>query len=313
MTASSTRVIRAIDSHTGGEPTRVVLSGGPDLGPGSVADQTQRFRQIHDAFRRAICCEPRGSDILVSALLCPPANPSCTSGIIFFNNVGYLGMCGHGTIGVVATLAYLQQLQPGQHHFETPVGIITTTLHPDGSVSVQNVPSWRQASNIAVLTTNHGTVRGDIAYGGNWFFLTHDHQLPIQPDNIPNLTALSRELRRAVNSQGFPAVDHIKLLAPPSSPQTHSRSFVLCPGEAYDRSPCGTGTSAHLACLAADQQWPENQAWIQESVLGSTFEARYRWLDPQTGRIEPTIRGTAFITAETQLLLQPNDPFQWGL
>lgn len=313
MPASPPRVIRAVDSHTGGEPTRVVLSGGPELGPGNVAEQTQRFRQDHDAFRRAICCEPRGSDILVSALLCPSPDPSCTSGIIFFNNVGYLGMCGHGTIGVVATLAHLRQIQPGTHRFETPAGIITTTLHPDGSVSVQNVASWRQATHVAVQTQNYGTLHGDIAYGGNWFFLTHDHQLPIQPDNVANLTALAVELRQAINTQGYPDVDHIKLLAPPSSPQAHSRSFVLCPGAAYDRSPCGTGTSAHLACLAADQQWPENQPWIQESVLGSTFEAHYQWLNPQTGRIRPTIRGTAFITAETQLLLHPNDPFQWGL
>lgn len=283
--------IPVIDSHTGGEPTRVVLGGlaQEDLG----------------TFRRALLCEPRGSEIIVGALLVKPRDASCTAGVVFFNNAGLLGMCGHGLIGVITTLRHLGRIQAGEHRVETPVGIVTADLHHDGRVSVRNVPSYRKARAVQA-----GGVTGDVAWGGNWFFLVSDHNLALTLDNIPKLTLACLSMREAVHAAGHPEVDHVELFAPPQDPANHSRSFVLCPGGEYDRSPCGTGTSAKLACLAADGRLPAGECWRQESIIGSVFEGRYQ---PCAEGVIPTITGRAFITSESTLILDPADPFQLGI
>ena len=299
------RAIEVVDSHTGGEPTRIIIAGGPDLcsgsgsgsGSGSMADRLATFRDHHDRFRSAVVNEPRGSDVLVGALLCQPVDPACAAGVIFFNNVGYLGMCGHGTIGLIVTLAHLGRIGPGQHRIETPVGEIAATLNADGSVSIANVPSYRTAQ-ASINVPGHGPVSGDIAWGGNWFFLTPYPNLA----DIETLTAYSWAVRQAVNAQGYPEVDHVELY-------DGHRNFVLCPGKAYDRSPCGTGSSAKLACLAADGHLDPGEVWIQESIIGSQFQATYTW---DGDRILPTITGTAYITAEAKLLIDDDDPFAWG-
>lgn len=310
---SSLRRIRVIDSHTGGEPTRLVIAGGPDLGSGPLEERVRRFRAEHDAFRSAIVNEPRGSDVMVGALLVPPHRADCRFGVIFFNNVGCLGMCGHGTIGLVASLAHLGQLTPGRVKIDTPVGAVEAELHANGEVSVDNVPSRRQARRVAINVPGHGEVRGDVAWGGNWFFLVESAGPAIRLSHIEALTEFTWRLRQAVNAQGFPEVDHIELFGEPSLTGAHSRNFVLCPGKAYDRSPCGTGTSAKLACLAADGKLAEGAEWVQESVIGSVFRGRYRWLDRAEGLVAPTITGTAHVMAETELLLDPRDPFCWGI
>jgi 4-hydroxyproline epimerase len=304
---------RIIDSHTGGEPTRVVVSGGPDLGQGDMAQRRDRFRDTHDAWRRAIVNEPRGSDVLVGAILCTPVDATNTCGVIFFNNVGYIGMCGHGTIGLVATLSHLGRVQPGDHRIETPVGTVTATLHADGTVTLANVPSFRHATQVSVNVPGHGVVHGDVAWGGNWFFLVADHRQDIALANVERLTDYSWRVRRALNTQGYPDVDHIELFGAPAATTVQSRNFVLCPGKAYDRSPCGTGTSAKLACLAADGKLVEGDAWVQESILGSTFAGNFRWLDRAAGKIEPVITGRAFVNAESTLLLDDLDPFAYGI
>ncbi|MCX6603808.1 MAG: proline racemase family protein [Acidobacteria bacterium] len=291
------RAIEVVDSHTGGEPTRIIIAGGPELGPGSMAERLAMFRDHHDRFRSAVVNEPRGSDVLVGALLCEPVDPACAAGVIFFNNVGYLGMCGHGTIGLIVTLAHLGRIGPGEHRIETPVGEIAATLNADGSVSIANVPSYRSAQAV-INVPGHGAVHGDIAWGGNWFFLTPYPGLA----DIETLTAYSWAVRQAVNAQGYPEVDHIELYA-------GNKNFVLCPGKAYDRSPCGTGTSAKLACLAADGHLAPGEVWVQESIIGSQFQATYTW---DGDRILPTITGTASITAEAKLLIDEQDPFAWG-
>jgi len=302
--------IQIIDSHTGGEPTRVVISGGPDVGNGPIAERVKLFREQHDRFRSAVVNEPRGSDVIVGALLVPPTDSSCVTGVIFFNNVGPLQMCGHGAIGLVVTLAHLGRIQPGVHRIETCVGIVTATLHSDGSVSVENVPSYRKAKGVPVDVPGVGKITGDLAWGGNWFYLVEQHGQPLTLSNIEKLTELSWAIRQAVNAQGYPEVDHVELFGPPQLPNGHSRSFVLCPGKAYDRSPCGTGTSAKLACLAADGKLDEGDSWVQESVLGSTFTGRYR---RHGDKIIPTITGTAFVNSEATLLLDDMDPFCWGI
>lgn len=309
-----TTATRIIDSHTGGEPTRLVVSGGPDLGPGSMADRLQRFREQHDHWRRALVNEPRGSEVLVGALLCEPELPDSSAGVIFFNNVGYLGMCGHGSIGLIASLAYLGRIAPGQHLIETPVGRIAATLHENGSVSITNVPAYRLAAKVAVQVDGR-TVHGDVAWGGNWFFLCEDHGLALDASNIPALTAFSAALRQALPRQNIlgargAEIDHIELIGPPADPANQGRNFVLCPGLAYDRSPCGTGTSAKIACLAADGKLLPGQTWRQESVIGSVFEASYS--HSSEGQVLPTLLGRAHVNLDATLVFQSDDPFAWG-
>ena len=312
--------IQIIDSHTGGEPTRLVVGGFPDLGAGSMAERRALLASQHDAWRAATVLEPRGNDVIVGALLCAPQDPANTAGVIFFNNTGYLGMCGHGTIGLVASLAYLGRITPGEHRIETPVGTVTTTLHGDGSVSVRNVPAYRLHHQLAVDVPGHGRVVGDIAWGGNWFFLVADHGQRVASDNLEALTAYTFAIQQALKDQGIRGdnggeIDHIELFADDDRAEdpAHSRNFVLCPGKAYDRSPCGTGTSAKVACLAADGKLKPGQVWRQASIIGSEFEASYTLADDGGGKVMPTLRGRAYMSAEATLLIEDSDPFGWGI
>lgn len=306
--------IEVIDSHTGGEPTRLIISGFPDLGSGSMAERRRRLASQHDQWRATSVLEPRGSDVLVGALLCTPVDPQACAGVIFFNNTGYLGMCGHGTIGLVASLAHLGRIGPGVHKIETPVGTVEATLHEDRSVSVRNVPAYRYRKAVTLGVPGQGDVTGDIAWGGNWFFLISDHGLRVAGDNLEALTRYSAAVQQALEDQGIRGedgglIDHIELFA--DDAEADSRNFVLCPGKAYDRSPCGTGTSAKLACLAADGKLQPGTTWRQASVIGSQFEGRYETADG--GRIIPTIRGRANVSAEATLLIEDDDPFAWGI
>jgi 4-hydroxyproline epimerase len=307
--------IRVIDSHTGGEPTRVVIEGGPDFGGGPLAQRVERFRREHDRFRSAVVNEPRGSDAAVGALLVPPNDAACVAGVIFFNNVGYLGMCVHGTIGVAATLAWLGQIGQGEHRFETPVGVVAVALHAGGEVTVENVFSFRLLAGVEICLDDGQRLSGDVAWGGNWFFLTEDHGQRLALANVDSLTTFTRQVRVALAREGITGtagaeVDHIELFGPPSSAGAQSRNFVLCPGGAYDRSPCGTGTSAKIACLAASGKLAPGEIWRQESIVGSIFEGAYR---PAENGVIPSIRGTAFVTGEATLLLHPADAFCWGI
>jgi 4-hydroxyproline epimerase len=295
--------IHVVDSHTGGEPTRTVVSGAPDLGEGYMRERLNIFERDFDRFRSAIVNEPRGSDAMVGALLCKPVNPDCSAGVIFFNNVGFLHMCGHGTIGLMVTLAYLNRIQPGVHRIETPVGEIEAELHENGEVTVSNVPSYRSAAAVQVEVPGYGTVTGDVAWGGNWFFLTYDCQVAIDLANLEALTSYAWAIRQTVNAGAYPEIDHIEIFS-------GARNFVLCPGKAYDRSPCGTGTSAKLACLYADGKLREGEIWHQESMIGSSFDG---WVTIRGGQIYPHIRGSAFVNAEANLILDERDPFRWGI
>ena len=305
--------IQIIDSHTGGEPTRLVIGGFPDLGTGSMAERRALLAAQHDAWRATTVLEPRGNDVIVGALLCEPVDPANAAGVVFFNNTGYLGMCGHGTIGLVASLAYLGRIQPGVHGIETPVGTVSTTLHEDGSVSVRNVPAFRLHHRLAVDVPGYGAVIGDVAWGGNWFFLVTEHTQRVASDNLQALTQFTTAIQQALETQGIRGsdgdlIDHIEVFA--DDEHADSRNFVLCPGGAYDRSPCGTGTSAKLACLAADGKLQPGQTWRQASIIGSVFEASY---ERDGDKIVPTLRGRAHISAEATLLIEDNDPFGWGI
>jgi len=313
--AAKTERVRVIDSHTAGEPTRIVIQGGPDLGTGPLSARLECFRSRYDNFRSAVVNEPRGSDVLVGGLLCEPQDPSAAAGIIFFNNVGYLGMCGHGTIGLIATLAHLGRIKEGTHRIETPVGTVQATLLSSGEVAVDNIPSYRSAADVEVEVPGYGKVRGDVAWGGNWFFLVKSHHMELSLHNVEELTAFTWAIRCALNKAGVTGdnngeIDHIELYAEPRTAGNHSRNFVLCPGKAYDRSPCGTGTSAKLACLYADGKLREGDTWRQESLIGSLFEGSIKVRD---GKVYPTIKGRAFVNAESELILDPADPFCMGI
>jgi 4-hydroxyproline epimerase len=307
-----------LDSHTGGEPTRLITSLPFDLGTGSVADKLSTLKKDHDDLRRTVLLEPRGSDVLVGAYLVPPADPTCQFGVIYFNNVGYLGMCGHGTIGLIASLAYMGKVTPGVIRVETPVGVVEATLHKNeageypNKVSVQNIPAYRHLTHIPV-TVDGKTVHGDVAWGGNWFFLVHDHGMDVNMSNLEALTDFSWRVREQLTANGITGtngaeIDHVELFA--STPEADSKSFVLCPGKAYDRSPCGTGTSAKLACLYGDGKLQVGQIWKQQSVVGSIFEGS---IQIQDNRIIPTITGEAWVMSEGTILVDERDPFGKGI
>ncbi|WP_031499530.1 proline racemase family protein [Bryobacter aggregatus] len=306
--------VRVIDSHTGGEPTRVVVEGAPDLGRGTMSDRLNRFREDYDHFRSAVVNEPRGSDVMVGAVLLPPDNPENRAGVLYFNNVGYLGMCGHGTIGVVTVMNYLGLIEAGRHMLETPVGAVIATLTPTGEVTVENVPSYRYRKGVECNVDGLGLIRGDIAWGGNWFFLVDAQPEILRIEDVEHWTNTAARIREALHRENIRGennaeIDHIELFGP-SPTGADSRNFVLCPGMAYDRSPCGTGTSAKLACLAADGKLAEDAIWRQESIVGSEFQGSYRW---EGDRVRPSITGRAYVNADASLLLDSRDPFCWGI
>jgi 4-hydroxyproline epimerase len=307
--------IEIIDSHTAGEPTRCVLSGGPHLGSGPLADRLEKLRAEHDVYRRAILCEPRGSEVLVGALLLEPVDPVAAAGVIFFNNAGYLGMCGHGMIGVAATLAYLGRIGPGQHRIETPVGDVTITLGENDEVTISNVEAYRYRARVPVELPGYGVIYGDVAWGGNWFFLIEEHPFTLSLENEEQLTAFTWQVRQALEANGITGangavIDHIELFTKPHNSVNQSRNFVLCPGKEYDRSPCGTGTSAKMACLVADGKLAPGQLWRQEGILDSVFTGRVE-LDGE--KILPYITGSAYVTSEASLIFQAGDPFRDGI
>jgi 4-hydroxyproline epimerase len=307
--------VRVIDSHTEGEPTRVIVDGGPSLGDGPLHERRARFAREFDRLRRFAVNEPRGHDAIVGALLCEPHDKSCAAGVIYFNNVGYIGMCGHGTIGLAVTLAHMGRLKRGRHRFETPVGTVGVELVDGCTATVENVESYRLAKGISVEVAGLGAVRGDVAWGGNWFFLTSFAPCDLALANVGRLTGVATAVSDALQAQGVRGkdgalIDHIEIFAPSQSSDADSRNFVLCPGGAYDRSPCGTGTSAKLACLYADGKLRPGQVWVQESIIGSRFRASFE--PGPAGGILPRITGRAFVCAESKLVQDPADPFRYG-
>ena len=310
------KTVRVIDSHTAGEPTRVVVEGAPDLGRADLATRRERFRQQHDDFRSGVVNEPRGSDVIVGALLCEPVDRSCAAGVIFFNNVGVIGMCGHGTIGLAVTLAHLGRIRPGVHRIETPVGVVSVELHDRHRVTVANVPSYRLADDARIDVPGYGAVTGEVAWGGNWFFLVASPGIDIAPQNIARLTHFSQAVRASIDAQGIRGddggeIDHVEVYAPLEDATKGTRNFVLCPGNAYDRSPCGTGTSAKLACLSARGELEPGETWRQQSVIGTVFEAAYA--TGERGRVLPRITGSAYVTAESTLIFDDDDPLRSGI
>jgi 4-hydroxyproline epimerase len=308
--------VHVIDSHTEGEPTRVVVAGGPDLGNGSIAERLELFRTRFDSFRSGIVCEPRGSEVVVGALLLDPVSQDASAAVIFFNDVSYLGMCGHGAIGVLTTLAHLGRIGEGVHQLETPVGTVQTILHEDGSVTVENVPSYRYRAAVEVEVPGYGSFTGDIAWGGNWFFLIANPPYELTRRNRNGLVRAATAIREALKASGVTGadgayIDHIEFFSAPEDKNNSSRNFVLCPGASFDRSPCGTGTSAKMACLYEDGKLAPGVAWKQEGILGTLFQGSVQ--QGSDGQVKPSIRGRAWVTGESKLLFHREDPFSQGI
>jgi len=307
--------VEVVDSHTEGEPTRTVVEGWPPPEGRTMAERCDFLLRHQDALRRAVVCEPRGHDAVVGALLTPPVEPGSASGVVFFNNRGALGMCGHGLIGVVRTLEFLARLGPGPVRIDTPVGTVGAEREADGAVTIENVPAFCHARDVRVEVAGLGAVTGDVAWGGNWFFLTERPELPLELANVAALTQATAAILEALRAHGVTGrdgseIDHVELFGPPRRPDADARSFVLCPGLAWDRSPCGTGTSAKMAVLAARGALRPGQRWRQESLTGSLFEG---WLEERRGALVPHVRGRAFVTGRATLLFDPDDPFREGL
>jgi 4-hydroxyproline epimerase len=301
-----TLVIDVVDSHTGGEPTRVVVGGFPPLSGATLAERAVEVATSHRRLATAIVAEPRGNEAMVGALLTPPVESGCDTGVIFFDRRAVLGMCGHGTIGLVETLHRCGRLGRGQHRIETPAGVVPVVLEPGGDVTFDNVVSHRVAADVTLIVPSLGTVRGDVAYGGNVFFLVEEPAVDLDRP-MPELLAVTAEVLAAAHAAGFADVDHVELYGPATRPGATSRNFVLCPSGTYDRSPCGTGTSAKVAALAARGALEPGQPWVQESITGSTFTVRYRWHDRAVGSIVPTVSGAAVVIGQARLFVAPGE------
>lgn len=308
--------MHVIDSHTGGEPTRVILDGGPDLGTGSLAERARRLATEHESFYKSVMLEPRGQSAMVGALLVKPVDPTCATGVIYFDANAVLGMCGHGTIGLTVTLAYLNQIDVGTHRIETPVGVVEVALEDANTVAVANVESRRVHHAVTVTTNEFGSFTGDVAYGGNWFFIVDPSPIPVETGNIRKLTDVTIAIRKACIAQGIGGeegqpIDHVIFQDASPNDNVHSRNFVLCPDDTYDRSPCGTGSSARLACLAADGDLSPEEEIVQESVIGTPYRLSYR--KGQNGGVLPKITGQAWVMAESKLIFASSDPFRSGI
>src|SRR5688500_1016033 len=189
------REVTVIDSHTEGEPTRVVISGWPEPAGATMDERRDTMRRTQDSLRSAVVREPRGHDAIVGALLTPPVSSDARAGVVFFNDVGYLGMCGHGLIGVVRTLEFLGTITAGVVKIDTPVGQVSAELHADGGVTIENVPAYRHQTDVEVDVPGFGRVRGDVAYGGNWFFLADAGEHPVTMMNVRELMAFTMGIR----------------------------------------------------------------------------------------------------------------------
>jgi len=308
--------MRVIDSHTGGQPTRVVISGGPDLGTGHLSQRRALLAEKYDEYRKKCVLEPKCSDAMVGAFLCEPVDPKCSAGVIFFNTAGYLGMCGHGTIGLLITLAYLGRIDFGTHYIETPVGIVKAELVDKNTAQIENVESYCLHQDISIDVPTLGLITGKVAWGGNWFFLADKTPFDLTSDNITSLTNAGMLVRKTLSDNGITGtdgeeIDHIEFFQKPQNSEVNSKNFVLCPGGAYDRSPCGTGTSAKVACLAETGLLNPGQIWIQESLIGSRLSVTFNY--SETGAVIPTITGEAYVYGDTQLIFQTGDPFEHGI
>lgn len=339
MASQFERIVHVVDSHTAGEPTRVVTGGLPNVPGATMADKRAFLRQHCDALRSGLVCEPRGHDAIVAAYLLPPCDPTAHAGVVFANDVGYLGMCGHGAIGVATTLLAMGMVAPAsadgdtEIRLDTPVGTVVAQVAVrdgrPGAVRLRNVPSFLHARDVEVPVEGIGRVTVDVAWGGNWFAILPEDELgvAVEPERLPALLERTMAVREALirhdvfgfdPATGAPQeIDHVEVYRVLRHPDARvaTRTMTLCPGRAYDRSPCGTGTSAKIATLHARGEIAPGDVFVNQSVIGTEFRARILAVDRDGDRtlVTPEIEGQAWITGLQQLVFDPTDPLKSGL
>lgn len=329
------QVIQAVDSHTAAEPTRVITGGLPMIRGATMADKRDELKRLHDPIRRSLVLEPRGHDAIILAYLLPPTHDDADLGVVFANDAGYLGMCGHGAIGLATTavaMGLVAAVEPvTEITLDTPVGLIKCRVAVEGgrpkSVTITNVPSFLYRQRVVVDVHGFGKVAADIAYGGNWFAFVEADQLGLMVEkaHLPVLMQAAIAIREALVRDGVRGVhpdsgeeeviDHVKLFVPLDGEHHGARALTLCPGTAYDRSPCGTGTSAKLAVLHAKGELKTGEQFDSESVLGTRFAARVV-AETTVGEfpaIVPEITGSAWITSFATFVIDPDDPCRHGI
>ena len=327
------RLLSAIDSHTGGNPERVVISGVPPIPGETMLEKAKYVYDNLDHLRTLLVHEPRGHGNMYAALVVPPAVEVADFGVLYLEVGGYPTMCGHGTIAVCTVLVetgFVEAKEPETEIvLDTPAGLIRAkVVVKDGkaeSVTIRNVPSFLHKTDVKVDVPDLGRVKVDIAYGGNYCAILPAKSvgLEVVPEQANKLIAYGTQIWKAVNEQveirhpeepEIDCVNYVEFSAPATHPRATMKNAVVVPPISVDRSPCGTGTSAKMAALYAKRKLGLNEEFVHESIIGSLFYGRLIE-ETKVGEytaVVPTIRGSAYITGIHQFVLDPKDPFPAG-
>jgi len=325
------RFFTVIDSHTAGHPTRIVVGGLPKVRGGSVAQKRDYIKSKMDYIRTLLCNEPRGHSCMYGAFLVEPSSEDADFGVIFFSTASYDDMCGHGTIGVATVLTEMNMVRREEPTtevtFETPAGLVRVETKVVGgkvkSVSFVNVPAFLYKKDISIDVPGYGEVKGDVAFGGNWFFYVNAKEIGVRvrSENVDALARAGIAIKNEFNKEFdlvHPTNPNIsrKLLATsiidiPVKNKNADQNNIVVEGKWVDRSPCGTGTSGRMAVLFAKNKLGLNEDFVNESITGETFRGRLIG-ETKVGEypaVVPEITGNAYITGFNHIILDPDDPF----
>ncbi|MFI5747119.1 proline racemase family protein [Streptomyces sp. NPDC051644] len=325
-------IFHAVDSHTEGMPTRVITGGIGTIPGATMAERRTYFRKHRDAVRTLLMYEPRGHASMSGAILQPPTRPDADFGVLFIEVSGYLPMCGHGTIGVATVLVETGMVEVTEPvttvRLDTPAGLVSVDVRvKDGAataVTLTNVPAFSVALDRTVDVPGYGPVRYDLAYGGNFYAMVQlsDLGLPFDRARKGDILAAGLALMDAVNAADRPVhpedsdingLKHVQFIAPGSDARHSRHAMAIHPGW-FDRSPCGTGTSARMAQLHARGELALDTDFVNESFIGTSFTGRLVEKTTVGGlsAVVPTVTGRAWITGTAQFFLNPSDPFPEG-
>ena len=328
----TSRIWHCVDSHTEGMPTRVVV-GGVGVLPGTTMEERRQYMMKEaDHLRTWLMYEPHGHSAMSGSIVQPPTRPDADWGVVYIEVSGCLPMCGHGTIGTATVLVETGMVEVTEPETvirpDTPAGLVTARVHVDGtrakSVTIENVPSFVTELDAIVEVPGAGAVRYDMAYGGNFYAIVELSELgrAFGKEHAPELLELGLSIMNAINTTNPPThpenpaidhVNHVQLVAADSTAQFSRHAMAIYPGW-FDRSPCGTGTSARVAQLVARGQLEIGEPLINESIIGTRFTGRAIGTTTVSGvpAILPEITGRAWITGTSQHMLAPDDPFPAG-
>lgn len=321
-----------IDAHTCGNPVRLVAGGGPQLDGATMMERRAHFLAEYDWIRTGLMFEPRGHDAMSGSILYPPTRPDCDVAILFIETSGCLPMCGHGTIGTVTVMiehGLVRPKVPGLLKLDTPAGLVEARYEMQGDkvthVRIRNVASYLHATDLSVEVPGLGELRFDVAYGGNFYAIVEPQPTFRDMEDLStgDIQRLSPLIRRLVNEKyeivhrdnpAIKGLSHVQWTGKPRHPQAHARNAVFYGDRGIDRSPCGTGTSARMAQLAARGDLKEGQDFVHESIIGSLFHGRVEALTTVGGApgIIPSIQGEAWVTGLNTIFLYDEEPYTKG-